>query len=195
MNGVDGRMCRRPGGAASAFDQVIQCRTGRGRRAHDRQGPCHVVVGFLRGSTPQVLRMRSEDASADSAGVWWQIDPFKADCLCFEVFRTELTDTRYRKVGDLRGPGHLARGLSRARGQRLPAQQAVQGVRVGRKQPAVVSRLVRARDCVRIRVRVGVRARVRVRIRVGVRVRVGIRVGIRVRVRVRARVRVRVRLG
>ena len=51
---------------ASAFDQVIQCRTGRGRRAHDREGgPCHVVV---LADTPQVLRMRSEDASADSAG-------------------------------------------------------------------------------------------------------------------------------
>ena len=46
---------------ASAFDQVIQCRTGRGRRAHDRQGgPPHVVV--MQDSAS--LRMRSEDVRA-----------------------------------------------------------------------------------------------------------------------------------
>jgi len=73
---------------ASAFDQVIQCRTGRGRRAHDRQGPCHVVV---RGST---ARASSADALGGrkrglGSALYYR---FKADCLCFEVFRTELTD-------------------------------------------------------------------------------------------------------
>ena len=47
---------------ASAFDQVIQCRTGRGRRAHDREGGARHVVAM---QTCR-LRMRSEDASADS---------------------------------------------------------------------------------------------------------------------------------
>ena len=72
---------------ASAFDQVIQCRTGRGHRAHDRQGGApHVVCVVMQHSA------FADALGGRKRGLGEPDDPFKADCLCFEVFRTELTD-------------------------------------------------------------------------------------------------------